>query len=81
MAIYYQPLIGGYIVVEDELDEDGDRPVRHRLNAAKLRRGIEIIAEKYPHHLGAVIADQYKQDAETGDVLIQCALFGEIKYA
>lgn len=37
-----------------------------------------ILATKYPHHFCDILKDG--GDATTGDVLIQCALFGEIVY-
>lgn len=76
MHVYCQPLLeGGSIVVLDQ-ETGGSR----KLTFDKIQRGIQVIADKYPHQLGAVLGDSGKQDATTGDVLIQCALFGEIRY-
>ncbi len=41
-----------------------------------LQKGLEVMAKKYPGDFGRFIADN--EDAETGDVFVQCALFGEV---
>jgi hypothetical protein len=48
------------------------------LKAEDFRRGLEVIAAEYPHHLQSILDENW--DSTTGDVLIQCAMFGEIKY-
>jgi hypothetical protein len=50
----------------------------HELSLDKLKEGLRVMAAKYPHHFKDVIAET--GDATTGDVLVQCALFGEIVY-
>jgi hypothetical protein len=50
----------------------------YELSLDKLKAGLQVLAEKYPHHFGDVIREM--GDATTGDVLVQCALFGEIVY-
>lgn len=46
------------------------------LTRDKLIKGIEVMAEKYPRHFADFMAED--DDAITGDVYLQCALFGEI---
>lgn len=57
-------------------------PVKGRakllLTRKKLLKGLGVMAQKYPRHYGNWLAGQ--DDAETGDVFIQCALFGEIVF-
>ncbi len=48
------------------------------LSTAKLVTGLHVLASKYPHHFGDILCQ--RGDATTGDVLVQCALFGEIIY-
>jgi len=43
-----------------------------------LAKGLQIMAEKYPRHFADVIDET--GDAITGDVYIQCVIFGEIVY-
>lgn len=50
----------------------------YELSLDKLKAGLQVLADKYPHHFKDVIAET--GDATTGDVLVQCALFGEIVY-
>lgn len=56
-----------------------DNGKTHELTLDKLKTGMQVMALKYPHHFKDVI--QNSGDATTGDVLVQCALFGEIVYA
>lgn len=44
-----------------------------------VQRGIAVLAEKYPWHLADIISD--KGDMNTGDALLQCALFGDVIYS
>jgi hypothetical protein len=48
------------------------------LNLAKVTKGLQVMAKKYPHHFANFMADN--ADAETGDVFLQCCLYGEIIY-
>jgi hypothetical protein len=48
------------------------------LNLESIRKGLQIMAEKYPNHFGDFIAEN--EDATTGDVFLQCACYGEVLY-
>ena len=50
----------------------------YELSLDKLKAGLQIVADKYPHHFKDII--EQSGDATTADVLVQCALFGEIVY-
>ena len=50
----------------------------HELTGEKIRASLNVIAEKYPHHLSSITEDN--ADCGTGDAITQCALFGEIVY-
>lgn len=52
---------------------------RYRLDRDALIKGYEVMAGKYPCHYADVLTDHY--DAITGDVFLQCCLFGEIVYS
>lgn len=70
---------GGVVLRETEADSNPNRQPLHCLTFEKLMLGVRTMAEKYPQHF----ADMLKEgasDATTGDVLVQCAIFGEIKY-
>ena len=49
-----------------------------QLTYDSLKKGLDIMAEKYPHHMSNLISDN--ADAETGDVYLQCCVFGEAIY-
>lgn len=50
----------------------------YELSLDKLKAGLQIVADKYPHHFKDII--EQDGDATAADVLVQCALFGEIVY-
>ena len=51
----------------------------HELTDAKLQNGLETLALDYPHLMTEILEEN--DDANTGDVLIQCALFGAEQYS
>jgi hypothetical protein len=69
------PLNGGAVFLEEE---ETDEPVKHRLDMEAIQRGLKVMQEKYPRHFGNWLAEN--DDAETGDVFIQCCIFGKIVY-
>lgn len=57
--------------------EDGKE---YSLNRDKIENGLEIMAKKYPKHfIDFAVREDY--DEMTGDVFLQCALFGEVIYS
>lgn len=61
---------------------DGDVNRKHLVTRQKIADAIQIIATKYPHHLGNVLGgyEHAQADMWTGDVLLQCAALGDIVY-
>lgn len=51
----------------------------HKLTLPMMQRGLEVMAKKYPHWFSHIVQDN--TDAPTADLFLQCALFGEEKYA
>jgi len=50
----------------------------HVLNQEKLARGLQTLCSDWPWHWAHLFNDN--MDAETGDVFLQCCLFGTIVY-
>jgi len=50
----------------------------YRLSLGGLKLGITEMATKFPKHFLDVMQDNC--DAETGDVFIQCCVFGDLIY-
>lgn len=48
------------------------------LNRASMEDGLRLMAEKYPKHWADFIGEN--EDADTGDVFLQLALFGEVVF-
>lgn len=57
---------------------DTDSGKEYRLDRKAVERGLQVMAEKYPQHLSDIVHEN--DDATTGDVLLQCALLGEVVY-
>jgi hypothetical protein len=64
---------GGWLDVVDEADGKS-----YHVGKDELIKGLTIMAEKYPK----AFADFMKEndDAETGDIFLQCCCFGEAIY-
>ena len=60
-----------------EFDGDG-REIKHLLDSFAIRRGLQVFVEQYPHHFADMLLEN--GDMITGDVFVQCCLFGEVKY-
>ena len=65
----------GFVLITDDC-EQLDEPFR--LDRKALLKGLEVMREKYSHHF--VDAVNGNGDAITGDVFLQCAVFGELVY-
>jgi hypothetical protein len=63
---------GGFLMVGDN---EGDMP-DGLLDLGTIRNGLQTMADKYPRHWHDFINDN--EDADTGDVFLQCCLWGEV---
>jgi len=69
----------GYLLIHSHLEEDADpdnKPVK--LNKEALARGLQVMHDKYKWHYDNF--EKENEDAETGDVFVQCAVFGKLIY-
>lgn len=66
----------GGVLISDQLGSD-----RHvwLLDEEAIRRGLEVMAQQYPKHMNDVIFEN--DDADTSDLLLQLALFGEVVFS
>ena len=71
------PECSTFFVDKEEYHEDKNCK-RHELNREALIRGMNVMAEKYPHHFKDFIEEN--DDADTADVYLQCCLFGELVF-
>lgn len=70
---------GGALIISDaRADEPQIKKPFKRLDLAAIEAGMEIMARDFPTHFMNMITEN--DDAETGDVLLQCCIFGEIVY-
>jgi hypothetical protein len=68
------PLTGGSLVIKAQELDDKD----YILDAAAIKKGSAVMAEKYPRHYADALTEN--DDACTGDVFLQCCLFGELVF-
>jgi hypothetical protein len=68
---------GGGLTIGD-IEDPENVFIRPVLNRESIALGLQIMADKYPKHFGDFTAEN--DDAETGDVFLQCCLMGEIVY-
>lgn len=67
------------IITDSEASKGDDNYKKEfRLDRPALEKGIQVMAEKYPHHFKSVMEEN--TDAITGDVYLQCCLFGDAIY-
>ena len=69
------PFKGGWLTFTVPEDEDGKEYI---LDMKAIQRGVKVMAERYPGHFSDWVSEN--DDAITGDVFLQCCLFGEVVY-
>lgn len=76
------PIKGGALTIKDMEGDQGTgehaKAKLYRLDLKALERGWKIMHDKYPHHYADAITGQ--DDATTGDVFLQCCVFGDVIY-
>lgn len=70
------PMSEGGAVMLCDVEDPSDK---WELTREKVEQGLNVMATKYPRHYKNWMEEN--DDAETGDVFVQCALFGELVYA
>lgn len=75
--IEFPTMPGGALVIQAS---DHRNPEREdgawRLDLEACTRGLNVMASRYAQHYADLVSEQ--DDATTGDVFLQCALFGEV---
>lgn len=77
-AYIYAPFTDGGSLVVEYLNADSERGTRE-LDRAQLQQGLRVMVEKHPYQLARILAES--DDAHTGDMFLQCCVFGEVVYA
>ena len=63
--------------MDSELNE-GETPTKYHLTMDNVQKGLELMRDEYPHHYADLMEEE--DDAITGDVWLQLAVFGELVY-
>lgn len=69
------PLVEGCAVIIKDMEDSGKT---YTLNLETIHKGMAVMAEKYSQHFSNFYTSN--DDAITGDVFLQCCLFGKIIY-
>lgn len=69
---------GALIFSIRDAESDDEKRARYTLNRAAIATGLEIMSRDYSRHFGDMMSEN--DDAETGDVFLQCCLFGKLIY-
>jgi hypothetical protein len=82
-------LDGGTQFMREDMDDSPTDEEWHKLSMPnkmklaltreKLGPGLQVMADKYPWHFKNVMSGDF--DAETGDVFLQCCLYGKIVFS
>lgn len=67
---------GGSITIEITDGGEIGGVTRFTLNREKLQEGLDVMARDFPKHMADFVGEN--DDATTGDVFLQCALFGRV---
>lgn len=67
------------VAIYDIEGSETDTPKRYSLSWGKIKKGLQVLAKKYPERWQDIITDN--ADMYTADVIVQCAIFGDIIYS
>lgn len=62
----------------EDFEAEKKNPQHHILDLSKIKKGLTVMAKKQPQDFADFIKGDYDQN--TGDVFLQCCLFGEVIY-
>lgn len=69
---------GGALIIRTLENDEINGHKSRRLDRDTIAKGCAVMAEKYARHWSNFVTEH--DDAETGDVFLQCCLFGEIVF-
>lgn len=69
---------GGAIIISDARAAHPENVKKVRLDWPAICEGLAVMSRRYPRHFGHWLSED--DDADTGDVFLQCCLFGEAVY-
>lgn len=69
------PLTRGCYLTFKDIEDDSKE---YRLDREMIESGLTTMAEKFPKHFNDFVGET--DDATTGDVFLQCCIFGDVIY-
>ena len=69
---------GGALLINDEKADEPILKKPFRLDIDAIQKGLEVMGQKYPKHFADFLSEN--DDANTGDIFLQCCIFGECIY-
>ena len=76
--VHELPVRGGSVTLSDSTGEGWPETAEPYLNGTSLQEGLKIMGDKHPRHMADFLAEN--EDAITGDVFVQCCVFGEVVF-
>jgi hypothetical protein len=72
--------LGDDMVLAVLSDTEDDHFKDEKLTPAKIRAGVKLLIEKYPHMYQIIDDNEFHVDADGADAVVQLGLFGELVY-
>lgn len=69
---------GGALMIDDSRADSPELKKPRKLDIDAIKRGLEIMAEKYQKHFSDFTSGEY--DGTTADVFLQCCIFEDVVY-
>lgn len=69
---------GGFVMIETLEKDEIEGKTTWRLDQTAIEEGLKVMSKDFPKHFADILTEN--ADAETGDVFLQCCLFGELVY-
>lgn len=76
--VYIAPFVDGGRVVLFGHGDDGEDGERFILDFKAIEQGVQVMARDYPNRWADFRCQN--DDSETGDIFVQCCVFGEVIY-
>lgn len=69
---------GGFLMIDDSRADEPTLKKPTKVYSWQIKQGLRIMATEYPNHFGDLLSDN--ADQNTGDVMLQCIVLGEVLY-
>lgn len=75
---YLLPTTGGSVTFSDAYEAEDGKVVTYTLDGEAIKRGLSVMAKDFHNRFADIVEED--MDANTGDVFLQCCIFGDVIY-